>query len=127
MLHKVCTVNTQEPTAPQSLPKYLAEGIPKQDDETLEDIREYVTDLLEYRDQAVASEDLPDDANPVEDTPDDSTESQDGTIVEQTVTCGDESCHCADGEPHGPYLYRYYYADGTLNSEYLGKPQDDET
>ena len=23
---------------------------------------------------------------------------------------------------HGPYLYRYYREDGTMKSEYIGKP-----
>ena len=112
---------TDIPTAPDTLPKYLAEGIPKQDDPTLEDIRAFADALLKYRRQAVDREELPDSADPVE------TESDTaGTIVAETVTCGDDSCHCTDpgGEEHGPYLYRYYYQDGSLTSEYIGKPGD---
>jgi hypothetical protein len=36
-----------DPEAPESLPKYLAEGIPKQDDDTLRDIQAYVEALLD--------------------------------------------------------------------------------
>jgi hypothetical protein len=107
------------PTAPESLPNYLADGIPKQDDATLRDIRNYADELLEYRQQAVEPDDLPETAEPV-----DSSGSGKGTVVKEKVTCGDDSCHCANGELHGPYLYRYYYADGKMQSEYIGKPEN---
>ncbi|WP_135666722.1 DUF6788 family protein [Halorhabdus rudnickae] len=106
------------PEPPSLLPKYLAEGIPKQDLETLRAIQSFVDKLIEYRTQPVDSDELPETAEPVED------ESADGkgTIVKEMVTCGDENCSCADGDLHGPYLYRYYRVDGELTSEYLGKP-----
>ena len=111
----------EQPTAPDSLPKYLAEGIPKQDDQTLKDIRAFADALLEYRRQTVDPEELPDSADPV-----DTESNKPGTVVAETVTCGDDSCHCTDpgGDEHGPYLYRYYYQDGSLTSEYIGKPTD---
>jgi hypothetical protein len=28
----------------------------------------------------------------------------------------------ASGDKHGPYLYRYFYENGSLSSEYVGKP-----
>lgn len=28
-----------------------------------------------------------------------------GSLVEQTRRCGKPGCRCADGEPHGPYVY----------------------
>jgi len=28
-----------------------------------------------------------------------------GSLVEQTRRCGKPECRCADGEPHGPYVY----------------------
>ena len=28
-----------------------------------------------------------------------------GSLVEQTRRCGRAGCRCADGEPHGPYVY----------------------
>ena len=107
-----------EPKAPASLPQYLAEGIPKQDDATLEDIQRYVGELIEHRDKDVTGDDLPDDAEPVDDDGD-----AEGTVVKEKVTCGDENCGCMNGgDKHGPYLYRYFYKNGSLTSEYVGKP-----
>lgn len=28
-----------------------------------------------------------------------------GSLVEQTRRCGKAGCRCADGDPHGPYVY----------------------
>jgi hypothetical protein len=38
-----------QPEPPASFPKYLAEGISKQNVEILHDVREYVDALIEYR------------------------------------------------------------------------------
>jgi hypothetical protein len=38
-------------TAPPSLSNYLADGLPKQDDEALRDAREYIDELLAAREQ----------------------------------------------------------------------------
>ncbi|UOO97570.1 hypothetical protein MUK72_20040 (plasmid) [Halococcus dombrowskii] len=106
------------PAPPGSLPKYLAEGLPKQDTETLLETREYLETLIEWSQRPVEGAELPEDAQPVEGA----SEAR-GTVVEEMVTCGDETCACmTDGEKHGPYLYRYYREGGTLTSEYLGKP-----
>jgi hypothetical protein len=109
-----------QPEPPTSLPKYLAEGIPKQNVETLHDIREYVDALIEYREQPVEADELPDSAEPV-----DRDHNGMGTVVKEKVKCGDETCKCASGnlgDMHGPYLYWYYREGGKLTSEYLGKP-----
>ena len=108
-----------EPVAPDSLPKYLDEGLLKQDRETLEDLQDYVEALLNYRglvdEQPIEKEDLPDDAELVEETPK-------GSIMSEYRTCGDESCHCMnDGEKHGPYRYRVYREGESVKKEYLGK------
>ena len=54
------------PVAPPSLPNYLAEGLPKQDDEALRDAREYIDTLLNAREQRqkepVSESELPADA-----------------------------------------------------------------
>lgn len=105
-------------TAPDSLPNYLADGLPKQDDATLEDARAYIDALLEYRRRPIDETDLPDDADPV----DVDNDSGKGTVVKERVKCGDDSCACmSGGEKHGPYLYRYYREGGELKSEYVGK------
>jgi hypothetical protein len=109
-----------QPEPPESLSKYLAEGIPKQDVETLRDIRKYVDTLIEYREQSIETAELPDTADPVN-----RDNGGKGTVAKEKVKCGDKTCKCASGNPedmHGPYLYRYYRKDGNLTSEYLGKP-----
>ena len=105
------------PSAPPSLPKYLAEGLPKQDVEALLDAREFIDELIEWKQRPVEEDDLPDSAEPVDGESDERT----GTVVMEKVTCGDESCKCmTDDEKHGPYKYRYYRTDdGTLTSEYI--------
>jgi hypothetical protein len=106
-----------QPTAPGSLPKYIAEGLPKQNPETLEDAREYIDELIDWHQRPVEPADLPDNAEPV----DGDDDGKKGTIVKQYRTCGDESCHClSGGEKHGPYPYRYWREDGEVKSEYEG-------
>lgn len=106
-----------QPSAPPSLPKYMAEGLPKQDDETLRDIQKFIDELLEARRKEITTEELPDTAEPVDDG-----NSGKGTLVKEKVKCGDKTCHCADGDLHGPYLYRYFREGDTVKSEYEGKP-----
>lgn len=114
------TTPEDRPSPPESCPKYIAEGLPKQDDETLENIVEYIEALLERRARPVATEELPDNAEPVSE---EASQSK-GTVVKEWVKCGDDSCSCTSGnqaDMHGPYKYRYYRSDGSLTSEYLGK------
>ena len=111
----------EQPTPPDSLPNYLADGIPKQDTETLHELHAYVEALIEYRKQPVEEDELPETAEPV----DDADTSGKGTVVKEKVKCGDDTCKCASGNQqkmHGPYLYRYYRDGGTMKSEYIGKP-----
>jgi hypothetical protein len=106
------------PTAPASLPKYLWKGLPKQEIGTLTDAREYIDELIEWKQRPVEEDDdLPDKAEPV----DDESDEWGGTVVMETVTCGDETCKCmTEGEKHGPYKYVYYRkSDGTLTSDYI--------
>ncbi|MDB2239338.1 DUF6788 family protein [Halorubrum ezzemoulense] len=110
----------EEPSPPTSLPKYLAEGLPKQDTETLHKIQSYVGVLIEYRDQPLDTDELPETAESVNKPYSSGT----GTVVKEKITCGDDSCKCASGDRHdmhGPYLYRYYRENGTVKSEYIGK------
>lgn len=107
------------PTVPPSLPNYLAEGLPKQDDETLREAREYIDELLAARErhqnEPVTDDELPEDARIFE------NESS-GAVYLEYRTCGDESCSCMNGgEKHGPYKYRAYRDGDTVRREYLGK------
>ncbi|WP_169312208.1 DUF6788 family protein [Halalkalicoccus jeotgali] len=113
------------PTAPSSLPNYLGEGLPKQNDETLRETREYIDQLLATREQrrqeSVTEDELPDEVHLLE------TESS-GTVYLEYRTCGDDSCSCmSGGEKHGPYKYRAYRDGETVRREYLGKATETNT
>jgi hypothetical protein len=112
------------PTPPSTLPKYIAEGLPKQDNQTLRDAREFIGELLadreQRREQPVTEDELPGDAEVVE-------ASSTGTVYLEYRTCGDETCKCmTEGEAHGPYKYRAYRDGGTVRREYLGKADREE-
>lgn len=107
-----------QPVAPDSLPKYLAEGLPKQDIGTLRDVIAFAEELIEFQQRPVYPEELDDDVEKIEESDD----GEKGTIVHKKLTCGDESCHCYDGEKHGPYKYRVYRDEsGKVTADYLGK------
>jgi len=59
----------EQPSSPASLPKYLAEGLPKQDTETLQEIQNYVEALIEHRDQSIDTDELPETVEPVDKPP----------------------------------------------------------
>jgi hypothetical protein len=95
--------------------------------------------VLRYRDQQDPTADelpddaetftpgeVPDDVDPavIESYREDHPDRDGGTFTLETVTCGDDACDCTNGGGlHGPYVYHYYYSDGSLTSDYLGKPQ----
>jgi len=45
------------------------------------------------------------------------SESRKATLRLEYVRCGKASCHCAEGDGHGPY----YWKTGRLTSQYVGK------
>ncbi len=110
--------------APRTLPNYIADGLPKQDDETLRDAHEYIDELLANRKQRpqepITKEDLPADAEFID-------SKSDGTVYLEYRTCGDETCSCMKGgEKHGPYKYRAYRDGDTVRREYLGKATEND-
>lgn len=105
----------KQPSPPESLPKYLSKGLPKQSTETLRATQEWIDDLLEYHSRPVRADELPEEAEPLDENP-----AENGTLVKERVKCGAD-CNCNDGNGHGPYLYRYRRIDGKLTSEYVGK------
>ncbi|MFC4989362.1 DUF6788 family protein [Saliphagus infecundisoli] len=112
-------------TPPESLPKYIADGLPKQDDETLRDTQEYIDQLIadreRHREEPVTEDELPNDVDVVE-------EDSDGTVYHEYRTCGDDTCQCmSGGSKHGPYAYRAYRDGDTVRREYLGKAPDTNT
>ena len=104
------------PPAPESLPQYLTEGVPKQDDADLRALQEWIDDLLAYRQDVVAAEITADEGEAIE-TVEDST---DGTVVIKKVSCGKATCKCQSGDLHGPYKYIVRRQGDSLDWEYKG-------
>ena len=46
-----------------------------------------------------------------------------GTVVAQWVKCGNPKCHCARGDLHGPYWYRFYREGSKVRKAYV-RPAD---
>ena len=86
------------PVAPSSLPNYLAEGLPKQDDEALWDAREYIDELLtarkQRRQELVTEDDLPENAQLLE------NKLSSAIYLEHRI-CGDETCSYMSGGVRG--------------------------
>lgn len=101
----------QKPRPPQSAPKYIKEGLPKQDTETLTELREYIDELIEWR-----TEDIEIEAEDNEEIVD-VEEDQKGAIVIKKVPCGKDCNGC----PHGPYKYRVYRQGDEIVWDYKGK------
>ena len=49
-------IMVQQPSPPDGLPQYLAEGVPKQDGDTLRALQEWIDELLEYREDVAADD-----------------------------------------------------------------------
>jgi len=105
-----------QPPAPNSLPQYLADGVPKQDDENLRALQDWIDELLTYRQEVAPEEINPDEGESIEAV----EESSGGTIVIKKVTCGKDNCKCQRGELHGPYKYIVKRQGETLNWTYKG-------
>lgn len=46
-----------------------------------------------------------------------------GVVISEMKRCGKANCHCASGQLHGPYHYRYYREGGKLTKRYV-RPAD---
>ncbi|WP_415383529.1 DUF6788 family protein [Halosimplex sp. TS25] len=108
------------PPAPDSLPQYLAEGVPKQDDADLRALRDWIDDLLEYR-HDLGADDIDADENEAIEAVE---ESSDGTVVIKKVSCGKDNCKCQRGELHGPYKYVVRRQGDGLQWDYRGPVTD---
>lgn len=104
------------PEPPESLPQYITEGVPKQNDEDLRALQDWIEALLNYREDIAAAEIEPDDGESIEAI----EESTEGTVVIKKVTCGKDNCKCQRGHLHGPYKYIVRRQDASLNWEYKG-------
>ncbi len=50
-----------------------------------------------------------------------------GTVHPQWVKCGYEGCKCASGELHGPFYYRFFWAEGKIQKSYVRLPDLEAT
>ncbi len=104
------------PAPPDSLPKYLSEGLPKQNSETLREVQNWIDELLEYHDRPLEEDEVVDHGEQVEDV----EQSSRGTKVVKKVPCGKDNCSTC---PHGPYIYYYRREGDKVVSEYAGKAE----
>jgi len=104
---------TDKPVPPASLPDYLADGVPKQDEATLKELRTWIDDLLEYR-QGIDVEEI---ASGEDEEIREIEQTSRGARVVKKVPCGKESCTTC---PHGPYAYRVSRKGGEVVWDYQG-------
>lgn len=108
---------TTEPTAPESVPKYVREGVKRQDTTTLRNLAAWAEDLAEYRESRPIEVGNDEEIVEVEE---DDTETA-GTKVVKKVPCGKDCGGC----PHGPYEYRVHRDGKQLTWEYVGPVVDE--
>jgi hypothetical protein len=104
------------PPAPESLPQYLTDGIPKQDVADLHALQDWINDLLEYRQDVTVGDIDAGENESIEDI----EESNGGTVVIKKVSCGKANCKCQSGELHGPYKYVVRRQGDSLKWDYKG-------
>ncbi|WP_345779374.1 DUF6788 family protein [Natrinema sp. SYSU A 869] len=107
---------TSQPEPPDSLPKYIADSVPKQNDATLRALGNWVDELLAYRQDVDAEEIITGGSKSIETI----EESSDGTVVIKKVSCGKENCKCQRGQLHGPYKYIVRRKGEKLDWDYRG-------
>ncbi len=100
------------PEPPEEIPKYIHEGLEKQDVDTLEEVIQYSRELIEYLTEPPEEVEADEDEELLE------KEERSGyTKVVKKVPCGKECSGC----PHGPYVYHISRSGGgTVDWEYIG-------
>lgn len=104
------------PPAPDTLPQYLADGVPKQDDESLRALSSWIEELLTYRQDVADGEISADEGESIQAV----EASSEGTVVIKKVSCGKDNCKCQRGELHGPYKYVVRREGDRLKWDYRG-------
>ena len=107
---------SSRPQAPDSLPKYIIEGVPKQDNKELRALRDWIDELLAHRQNVTTEEITAGEDELIEAV----EESSDGTVVIKKVSCGKKNCKCQRGQLHGPYKYVVRRKGQTLDWDYKG-------
>mgnify|MGYP000162150059 CR=1 FL=1 len=106
-----------QPAPPKSLPKYVREGVERQDTDTLQELAEWAEELAEWKNREVKPADIEEELVSDEQLEDIETPSSGGTIVEKKIPCGKDCGGC----PHGPYRYEVHREGDSLKWEYKGK------
>lgn len=109
-----------QPPAPDDLPKYLADGVPKQDNESLHALQDWIDELLAYRQDVAAEEIDAGEGEAIQAV----EESSAGTVVIKKVSCGKDNCACQRGQLHGPYKYVVRRQGDGLDWEYKGPVEE---
>lgn len=100
------------PKCPSGIPKYLRDGLIKQNYDTLLDVQTYVNELLEWQITPPDEIEFDDDEEEVNTA----TETNYTRVVKR-VPCGKDCGGC----PHGPYVYHVNRQGGRLVWTYAGK------
>jgi len=111
-------VTRDQPDPPDSIPKYIREGVERQDVQTLQAIATWATQLAEWQ-ESVDVDEIESDLDDEEKIDDVVEDTGGGTLVEKMVPCGKDCGGC----PHGPYTYRVTRSGDSLDWEYLGKTE----
>jgi hypothetical protein len=110
----------REPEPPEGVPKYVREGVDRQDADSLRKLIEYCEARLAYLEAQAArpldEDDLADDGEEIVDV----EEGGGGTKVVKKVPCGKDNCSSC---PHGPYEYRVHREGDSVKWEYEGAVQ----
>jgi hypothetical protein len=107
----------QEPPPPDGVPKYVSEGVDRQDADSLRVLIDYCEARLEYieaqADRDLDEDDLADQGEEIVDV----EETEAGTKVVKKVPCGKDNCSSC---PHGPYEYRVHREGDSVKWDYVG-------
>jgi hypothetical protein len=114
------TVLPTDPVPAAVIPSYVADGIDRQDADTLKAIEEYARARRKYLAAIEAAEieaaELAEENEELVDVED----SDGGTVVIKKVPCGKD----CEGCPHGPYKYVVRREGETVNWNYRGRVDD---
>lgn len=126
---------TTDPVPSDRIPKYVREGLDRQDTPTLLDIASYCEELADHKQRAVSEdaidkdgvedvrhvdEDEDFDVEDVIDEDDDLEAAQKGSLVVRRTKCASD-CTCNNNRGHGPYKYLVWYENGSQQWKYVGK------
>lgn len=109
---------SDRPTAPSSIPKYIQEGLDKQDAETLRDIAEFAAQLATYREDLAVAE-LEDDAVDEDDLPPDEWDQDDWKQALSEADAPGRATLTVKTINDNDYYYLQWREGDAIKSEYV--------